>query len=86
MMTDESKTTVSDDALKAFTKAIFRTADVSDEHAEVWADMLVWANLRGMDLPRCSADPPLYRLHEERQYPCPSGHESRKAQRCDSRD
>ena len=49
MMTDESKTTVSDDALKAFTKAIFRTADVSDEHAEVWADMLVWANLRGMD-------------------------------------
>ena len=36
-------------SLKAFAKEIFRVSDVSEEHAEVWADMLVWANLRGMD-------------------------------------
>jgi ureidoglycolate dehydrogenase (NAD+) len=40
---------VSAEALKDFTKALLRTADVSEEHAETWADILVWANLRGMD-------------------------------------
>jgi ureidoglycolate dehydrogenase (NAD+) len=40
---------VSAEALKRFVKEIFRSSDVSDEHAEIWADMLVWANLRGMD-------------------------------------
>ncbi len=40
---------VSADALKAFVKDVFRASDVAEEHAEVWADMLVWANLRGMD-------------------------------------
>ena len=40
---------VSAEALKDFTKALLCTADVSEEHAETWADILVWANLRGMD-------------------------------------
>lgn len=40
---------VSAEALKDFTKALLRTADVSEEHAETWSDILVWANLRGMD-------------------------------------
>lgn len=49
MMAGEAKSLVSGDSLKAFTKNIFQAADVSQKHAEVWADMLVWANLRGMD-------------------------------------
>ena len=49
MIAGETKSSVSGDSLKAFTKDIFQAADVSEEHAEVWADMLVWANLRGMD-------------------------------------
>lgn len=40
---------VTAEALKAFTKNIFLASDVAEEHAEVWADMLIWANLRGMD-------------------------------------
>jgi ureidoglycolate dehydrogenase (NAD+) len=40
---------VSADALKAFTKAIFTASDVAEDHADTWADILVWANLRGMD-------------------------------------
>ena len=40
---------VSAKALKRFAKDIFLSSGVADEHAEVWADMLVWANLRGMD-------------------------------------
>ena len=40
---------VSADTLKDFTKALLRSADVSEEHAGTWADILVWANLRGMD-------------------------------------
>jgi ureidoglycolate dehydrogenase (NAD+) len=40
---------VAADALKAFTKSILVASDVSDDHAEIWADILVWANLRGMD-------------------------------------
>ena len=31
---------VSAEALKRFVKEIFRSSDVSDEHAEIWADML----------------------------------------------
>lgn len=40
---------VSAEALKRFVKDIFLRSDVADEHAEIWSDMLVWANLRGMD-------------------------------------
>lgn len=40
---------VSADALKAFARAIFAASDVAEDHAEIWADILVWANLRGMD-------------------------------------
>lgn len=40
---------VSAEHLKAFTKEIFLRSSVSEEHSEVWADMLIWANLRGMD-------------------------------------
>lgn len=40
---------VSTDALKSFVKEIFRASDVTSEHAETWADILVWANARGMD-------------------------------------
>jgi ureidoglycolate dehydrogenase (NAD+) len=40
---------VSAEDLKAFTKEIFLRSTVAEDHAEVWADMLIWANLRGMD-------------------------------------
>ncbi|MBO6784960.1 MAG: Ldh family oxidoreductase [Alphaproteobacteria bacterium] len=40
---------VSADALKAFVKEVLQASNVAEDHAEVWADMLVWANLRGMD-------------------------------------
>ena len=40
---------VSAEALKSFIKEIFHAADVAGDHAETWADILVWANLRGMD-------------------------------------
>ncbi len=45
----ENDRRVSAEALKDFVKDIFRKSDVADDHAEIWADMLVWANLRGMD-------------------------------------
>jgi ureidoglycolate dehydrogenase (NAD+) len=35
--------------LEAFTSAIFVAAGLSREHADAWARMLVWANLRGTD-------------------------------------
>jgi ureidoglycolate dehydrogenase (NAD+) len=35
--------------LEAFTSAIFVKAGLSREHADAWAKMLVWANLRGTD-------------------------------------
>ena len=40
---------VSAEALKSFTKEIFRASDVAEDHAETWADILIWANMRGMD-------------------------------------
>lgn len=45
----DSDRRVSADALKDFVKEVFRASDVAEDHADVWADMLVWANLRGMD-------------------------------------
>lgn len=36
-------------ALKRFTYEVFRRAGMSEDHAELVADVLVWANLRGMD-------------------------------------
>ena len=35
--------------LSAFTSAIFAAAGVSRAHADEWANMLIWANLRGVD-------------------------------------
>jgi ureidoglycolate dehydrogenase (NAD+) len=35
--------------LESFTSAIFMAAGLNREHAEAWARMLVWANLRGTD-------------------------------------
>lgn len=40
---------VSADGLKAFAKSIFTTCGVAEDHADTWSDILVWANLRGMD-------------------------------------
>ena len=36
---------VSAEALKAFAKSIFRASDMAEDHAEDWADMLIWAKL-----------------------------------------
>ena len=35
--------------LKDFTKKIFKTLGMSDSYADLEADMLVWANLHGID-------------------------------------
>src|SRR5262245_66490339 len=35
--------------LSAFASAVFMAAGLSREHADAWAKMLVWANLRGTD-------------------------------------
>src|SRR5581483_3674003 len=35
--------------LEAFTGAIFQAVGLTREHAQAWAQMLVWANLRGTD-------------------------------------
>jgi ureidoglycolate dehydrogenase (NAD+) len=35
--------------LSAFVAAVFEAVGLSKEHATAWADMLVWANLRGTD-------------------------------------
>ncbi len=40
---------VSADALRAFAEAVFARAGLSQAHARVVADALVWANLRGID-------------------------------------
>jgi len=42
-------TVVVPDALRRFTAEIFARAGLSDEHAGIVADVLVWANLRGVD-------------------------------------
>lgn len=41
--------TVSADDLRRFTRAIFERAGMSDAHAGIVADVLVWADLRGVD-------------------------------------
>lgn len=40
---------VSKDNLLAFARDIFVAADVAPEHAALWAELLVWSNLRGVD-------------------------------------
>ncbi len=40
---------VSAATLKSFAESIFISCGVAGDHAETWADILVWANLRGMD-------------------------------------
>ena len=35
--------------LKSFTQEVFVKADIPPEDAEIVADVLVWANLRGID-------------------------------------
>ena len=41
--------TVTAEALKDFAARVFAACDVSAKDAELWADILVWANLRGVD-------------------------------------
>jgi ureidoglycolate dehydrogenase (NAD+) len=45
----ENSPRISKSALEAFTAAIFVAAGLSREHADEWAKMLAWANLRGTD-------------------------------------
>jgi ureidoglycolate dehydrogenase (NAD+) len=40
---------VSAEALQALCEALFTASDVSAEHARSWAEVLVWANLRGVE-------------------------------------
>jgi ureidoglycolate dehydrogenase (NAD+) len=40
---------VTAEALKDFAARVFTACDVSADDAELWADILVWANLRGVD-------------------------------------
>jgi len=40
---------VTADALKAFAARVFTACDVPPDDASLWADILVWANLRGVD-------------------------------------
>ncbi|NKB47899.1 MAG: Ldh family oxidoreductase [Alphaproteobacteria bacterium] len=40
---------VTAEALRDFAARVFTTCDVSNEDAALWADILVWANLRGVD-------------------------------------
>jgi len=40
---------VTAEALKDFAARVFAACDVSADDAELWADILVWANLRGVD-------------------------------------
>jgi len=44
-----SQVTVDADALKRFVVAVFVAGGVGDVDAQIWADMLVWANLRGVE-------------------------------------
>lgn len=45
--------------LTRFARAVFESAGVSPDNAAIWADTLIWANLRGVDshgalrIPRC---------------------------------
>ena len=46
---DEPTFVVDAEDLSAFACAIFEAVDVAPDDARTWADMLVWANLRGTD-------------------------------------
>src|SRR4051812_2095136 len=48
-MMSENSFRVDKAELTAFVSAIFVAVGLSREHAEQWAAMLVWANLRGTD-------------------------------------
>ena len=41
--------TVTAAALRDFTARVFTACDVAPDDAALWADLLVWANLRGVD-------------------------------------
>ena len=41
--------TIQKDALLKFAVGVFAGAGVAPKDAELWADILVWANLRGVD-------------------------------------
>ena len=45
----ENSLRISPADLHDFTAAIFVAAGLTREHADAWAKMLVWANLRGTD-------------------------------------
>ena len=40
---------VTAEALKNFAARVFAACDVAPDDAALWADLLVWANLRGVD-------------------------------------
>jgi LDH2 family malate/lactate/ureidoglycolate dehydrogenase len=46
---NDSSVRVDGDALRAFAREIFMRANMPPDHAETVADILVWANLRGVD-------------------------------------
>jgi len=46
---DRAAATVSADALRLFTKSIFVRAGMAERDAATVADVLVWADLRGVD-------------------------------------
>lgn len=48
-MNDKNGTVVSEDGLFSFARDIFAAAGVGAAHAALWAEVLVWANLRGVD-------------------------------------
>lgn len=48
-MSDKNGILVSKDGLFSFARDIFVAAGVGEAHAALWADLLVWANLRGVD-------------------------------------
>jgi LDH2 family malate/lactate/ureidoglycolate dehydrogenase len=46
---NDARVRVAADALRAFAREVFIRADLPPDHAETIADILVWANLRGVD-------------------------------------
>ena len=60
--------------LEAFTGSIFQKVGLSKEHADAWARMLVWANLRGTDFARHHPHPALHRSGQGEVDQCRAEH------------
>ena len=59
---------VSGQDLTEFAAAIFRSAGMAPDYAAAQADILVWANLRGLEFPRCPAHSVVHRSHRPRRH------------------